>query len=89
MTDNWKRNWWTQTWTLEEIDAAHKDAEIEDWLLDRQKARKLAREIDAAHDEALAAPPSCRVCGRPLTRQELVHLTHPIVLCWDCRGVDE
>jgi hypothetical protein len=90
----------------EMIDAAHDEALIEDWLLDRSKARKLTREIDAAHDFALNEeafrkyladnPPSplkfqaagCRVCWRPLTSLELVHLTHPIVLCFDCRGVE-
>jgi hypothetical protein len=46
-------------------------------------------EIDAAHEEALVSMVShshpCRVCGRLLSESELVTLTHPIVLCWDCR----
>lgn len=65
--------------TPEGLDAEHDEALTADADL-----------IGFAHEEALEyhRRGTCRVCGRVLTRAELVVLTHPIVLCEDCRGVE-
>jgi hypothetical protein len=86
MTDTWDLNWWTQTWTPEEIDAAHDEALAED-------ARPTLTEFEGR---------ICRLCSRlvaedglPITTDIPVPSRHQgfdssrirltRVLCSECR----